>query len=413
MKIAILGTDADVVRLATAAVGEGHEIIWLGDVRPEEVSAIQQLASRRDGASQWELLLDGSIADAVIVGRGTASGDVRAEQLKRLAAEGVPLLVVHPVTPSVLTYYEVDMIRRETHGIVRHYNPVASHPVVADLAAWVRDGHPTIGQIHQVTCERRLADTGRPNVLRHLARDVELMATTAGDIRRVSAIGPATADASHASLQVQMTTDGPASLRWSVGSPSHRASALEMTLVGERGSLTLRAPDDAPSGDECEWQLETTGEEANECEPLPDYDAPLAAIEQFAAAVAEKDIAHRAAASTWDKATRAMEVVDAVELSLQKGRMIDVYQQQLTERLAFRGTMAAVGCGLLLISFVVLVAVTILGGAERPGGNRLAPSWGFALLALLGFFLLLQALPLLAAKLSRKRAASADDRPNN
>ena len=98
-----------------------------------------------------------------------------------------------------------------------------------------------------------------------------------------------------------------------------------------------------------------------------------------------------------------MEVVDAVELSLQKVRMIDVYQQQLTERLAFRGTMAAVGCGLLLISFVVLVAVTILGGAERPGGNPLFRSWGVLLLAVLAFFLLLQALPLLAARLKPRR----------
>ena len=35
--------------------------------------------------------------------------DLRAEQLKRIAAEGVPMLVVHPILESVLPYYEIDM----------------------------------------------------------------------------------------------------------------------------------------------------------------------------------------------------------------------------------------------------------------------------------------------------------------
>ena len=315
----------------------------------------------------------------------------------------MPLLVVHPVFESVLAYYEVDMIRREIGGIVYHYNPLTLHPIVPELSAWVREGHPTAGKIHQVTCERRLLEARRDDVLIHLARDIELIAAAAGDIRRVSAIGPHAADEAYASLQVQMTTDGPASLRWSIGSPSAHGGGLMLTFVGERGAVALEVPDDPATGEAREWQLESTADGTSDRESLLFHDAPLTCIEQFAVAVDERDAQRRAMASTWSQATRAMEVVDAVELSLQKCRMIDVYQQQLTERLAFRGTMAALGCGLLLIAFVVLVGVAILGGAEQPGGNPPDRSWGMLLLAVLAFFLLLQALPLLASKLKRRR----------
>jgi hypothetical protein len=98
-----------------------------------------------------------------------------------------------------------------------------------------------------------------------------------------------------------------------------------------------------------------------------------------------------------------MEVVDAVNLSLEKGRTIDVFQQQLTERLAFRGAMAALGCGLLLVGFAVVLLVTVLGGAEGAAGQRLVPFWPAALLAVLAFFLLLQAVPFLASKSKTKQ----------
>ena len=97
---------------------------------PESASSRPSL---RHHAAEWELLLDRSKADAVLVGRGTDNNDVRAEQLKRLATEAVPMLTVHPIVDSVLTYYELDMIRRETGGILRHYNALSGHPVLADL----------------------------------------------------------------------------------------------------------------------------------------------------------------------------------------------------------------------------------------------------------------------------------------
>jgi FtsH-binding integral membrane protein len=104
-----------------------------------------------------------------------------------------------------------------------------------------------------------------------------------------------------------------------------------------------------------------------------------------------------------------MEVVDAVELSLEKNRTIDVHQQQLTERLAFRGVMSALGCGLLLIGFLALVLVTIFGGAEGEGRAKVLTSWPFILLAVLALFLVLQLVPLLVGKRPRQNQATDGD----
>jgi hypothetical protein len=402
MKFAILGTDSCLLQLAAAAKDEGHEIVWVGDIRPEDIDIVSQTITRRlDPSHEWESLLDRAIADAVLVGRGTESDELRAEQLKRLAAEAVPLLLVHPACESVLTYYEVDMTRRETGGIIRHYNPVAGHPIIADVARWIRDGHPTIGPVHQLTCERRVADGSRTSVLNRLARDVEPLAAAAGDIRRVSAIGPNIDKPSFASLQVQMTCDSAASLRWSVASLAGTYHDLVITLVGEQGTVALRIP--ATADRRQTWEIEVISSEHRDRQALAPYEPALIAIRELVSAVEEDDAERRSRMSTWDAATRAMEVVDAIELSLEKGRTMDVHQQQLTERLAFRGTMSALGCGLLLMGFMAVVFVTLVGGAEGKERPHLLRSWPIVLLALLAGFLLLQMAPLLIAK--RKRSA--------
>jgi hypothetical protein len=413
MKLAILGTDSDILQLAAAARSERHEIVWLGDVRTQDAAPLYSIAPGMvDRGSEWELLLDRAIADAVLIGRGAASNELRAERVKRLATEGMPLVIVHPAFESVLTYYEVDMIRRETGAIVQHFNPLMGHPVAVEAAAWVRDGHPQIGPIHQLSCERKVDIAAREEVLAHLARDVELLATVAGDIRRVTAIGPSADAASYASLQIQMIAATAPSLRWSAGYATAGAAELKMALHGEHGVVVIRIVN-GTNGSPPIWQIETSENGNRDDQVLETYDPAVAAIRRLSDAVADShSLIERVFNSTWDAATRAMEVVDAAELSLQKGRTIEVFQQQLTERLAFRGTMAAMGCGLLLVAFMVLIGVGILGGVEGIGRRHLVNSWSIVLLALLAFFLLLQAVPFLAGKSGRASGEPQAKPPN-
>src|SRR3954467_5173961 len=176
MNLATLGTDADIIELAAAAVRNAHTITWTGDIRTSDAAALAQLVGPLpDRATEWELLLDRGVVDAVLVGRGSAIPELRAERVKRLAAEGVPMLIVHPAFESVLPCYEIDMARRESGGLIRHYNLFAQHPIVVQLAEWLSGdgaqlGH--VGSIHQLTSERRVAVADRDQVLAHFARDV-------------------------------------------------------------------------------------------------------------------------------------------------------------------------------------------------------------------------------------------------
>jgi hypothetical protein len=191
-----------------------------------------------------------------------------------------------------------------------------------------------------------------------------------------------------------MTSTVPATLRWSVVPSTGGSEKTELTLIGERGTLTI------------------------EPATLPAFDAPAAAIRQLAAAVEQgAGGAERGAVSnlsTWDKATQAMEVVDAVELSLQKGRTIEVFQQQLTEQLAFRGTMAALGCGLLLLGLVVVIVVGIAAIFEGSLQQPVLRGWPILLLAVLAVFLLLQFVPWLSSKQkARRKIADGDSSDSN
>src|SRR5205807_10896 len=140
-----------------------------------------------------------------------------------------------------------------------------------------------------------------------------------------------------------------------VGNAARNGVGLDLTLIGETGTATIRISD-GPNNYPPIWQIEIAEEGTHNNQELERFEPARQAIARLSDAVIESQAERRADASTWEAATRAMEVVDAAELSLQKGRTIEVYQQQLTERLAFRGTMAALGCGLLLVAFLAVVA---------------------------------------------------------
>ncbi len=75
------------------------------------------MVERTRQIGEWEALLDDQQIDAVIVSRGP-NEDVRTEQLRKLIQVEKPVLVSHPVYDSMLVYYELDMIRRETDSLV-------------------------------------------------------------------------------------------------------------------------------------------------------------------------------------------------------------------------------------------------------------------------------------------------------
>lgn len=365
MNFALLGADEESLQLAAAAVAAGHSLVWQGDLAPTAAGMFDWLPVTDEG-EQWEDLLVADAAEAIIIGRGVRSEELRIRQVQELARLGRPMLVTFPLFDSVLTYFEIDMSRTEGKSILQHYNPLRWASTWNDAATSPTSAHPLYGAVEQIAATRWLANRDRAEVLRHFARDVDLLGQVAGKLNRIGAHAATGATADYSALSVQLLGSTERPVRWSV-EPPEDAEGLSLTFICERGRETQK--------------FDAAGRSVNEAD-----DPAGAAIAKFVADIE----ADAAAASTWPDALHAMELVDSIEISLRRGRMIDVHDQQLTEQLAFKGTMAAAGCGLLML----LVPATLLAGwIAGLVGIPIAQYWPHVLLLVLTLFLGVQFLP--------------------
>lgn len=399
MKLALLGSDAESLALAEAALVSGHELVWQGDLANADRAGRPWLAA--DQGEQWEDLLDRGLADGIIVGRGATDPELRLRQVQDLAKQGRAMLTTFPLFDSVLSYFEVDMARGEGGAVISYFNPLTHHRESAELARQISHGHPQLGRVEQVQCRRMLADRSQASVFRRFARDVDFLEWVAGAIDRIGAHGAAGNEAAYATLGVQLL--GPAGLpiRWSV-EPSEEREELRVVLVCERGRST--AVFDAAERPSIDTATSTFGgAPAGHASGVRVAEART--VDNFCEMIiaADANPAVRNGPTSWPAALHAMEIADSIEISLRRGRMIDIHSQQLTEHLAFKGTMAAAGCGVLLVIVPLMLVVGWIAGLF---GIPVATYWPHALLAMLAVFLGLQILPSLLY-----RDTSADSKP--
>jgi hypothetical protein len=406
MRLALLGADDEALQLVQSAVAGGaHELVAAYDAGPRaaEVTAIAPAAVVSE---DWESLVLGTHAQAVIVARGLAGlasqtgisdEERRADQLRKLAQAAIPLLVICPACESIVGF-EIEMIRRDSRGVILPLIPGQHHPSVVELAKslWAGEGLP-VGHIEQIVIEREQGDRGRPAVLAQLARDAAIVRRLVGAIRSVTATGQAPKAGRDplgpkpeelpalANLSVALGGEIEAPARWSVGPVAAREGA-KITLVGERGRAAL----DLPLAD-C-WQHEIA-----------------AALDRFEQLVAGGE----AATAAWLDACRDQEVAEAVDRSLSRGRTIELYNEQHTEEDSFKGVMAMGGCLLLVGALGVLFVATIVEGLRLPLRDwAVWRYWPVYLLVPIAVFLLLQVLQLIVKKETPDLRPFVGGRPN-
>lgn len=378
MELALLGTDYDSVSLATAAHNLGHTLVWSGDSAWARQEYQLPWLAEQDHHDNWETLLDDGFCDAVLVGRGNASAELRQEQLNQLMKNGIAVLTSFPVLDSVLAYYEIDMVRGETGALLRHFNPFASYGGPSESC--VMRGRESVGRIEQVRWERPLQDRSRENVVRHFAREVAVLESVAGRLDRLGAHGSGDEAATYSGLSVQLIGKSQIPVQWSVR-PGREHDTLQLTVLAEHGEVSATFTD---SGQLVHMGAEYDTDDAD-ADSIQPGDPCQRAIEDL-----EKALGQGGSDSTWSEALHAMELADTIEISLRRGRMIDIHPQQLTEDLAFKGTMSAAGCGVLMILPPLLL---LLGWIAGLVGLPVADYWEHVLLALLSLFLAIQFLP--------------------
>ena len=374
MRFALLVIDADALRLVRALSRKNPSaLVAVYDVdRPHD--QLLKAAPFATWDDDWESLLSGTVAEAVIVGRQPS--DRRDDQLRKLAQAGIAMLLVHPACDAIVGF-ELDMIRRDTGALLATYFPGSLHPALATLAGIAQSqvisatgAACPMGSVEQLAFERTMRERGRSEVSPQLARDVVLIWNILGEINKVSALGPlparsnsasadtaalasvAAGDAPFANLSVNMFGSSGILARWSVA-PADDHEAARLVLLGSQGKAVLEMPVGAQP-----WRLEIAGRdrEATVFEQWDDAEATLAMF--------SKAVAGAAARPDWMTACRAKEIAEAAERSLARGRTIELYHEQHTEEGTFKGIMAVGGCALLALSFLVLLIGAVIGGFQ-------------------------------------------------
>jgi predicted dehydrogenase len=401
LRLGLLGSDDATLEIAAAAESSRASVVLI-DGAAQRLAEARSVAPAARVVSDWEALLDTQQVDAVLLAADKPSE--RIEQLRRLMQVGMPTIVSHPLSLSMLEGYELDMIREETHAIVLPYLPARWHPAANELRAIFENSETSvIGAVEQIVLERFMPAREREAVLRQFARDADLLQFVAGDATKLHASGSSSESAGgpYANLAIQLTCDDGMVCRWTV-SPSHQFTGGRLMLVGSSGRAVLSMPT-ADKG----WTLDLQTSGSAALKDYPHWSPAATTLRMLSAAIAGSDVE-----PNWTEACRTVELAETIDRSLKRGRTIDLHHEEFTDIGTFKGTMTSVGCALLMIGLMLVVCVA-LGQviAVQAGWNRMAEilgAWPYLLLGVCGIYLLLQFLLLVGG--SRETNAAKTDR---
>lgn len=394
MRIALLGLSDETLPLARAILARPElPLAWASELG-EHRAEIARLAPLTTLDEPWETLIAGASADLVIVSRGPDE-ELRAEQLRKLIAAGVPLVVEHPIHSSMLVAYELEMIRKEIGSLLIPYDPALYSEAFQSLQRLVLSESSSIGAIEQVIVDQRRQNRTPERVRELFARDALLLRLLCGDLTRLSAMAPTAATDSYANLGIQLSGPSGSLVRWSIG-PRDELTGARFTVIGAIGRATLTIPEHG------NYRLEVRCERGDTAQEFEHGATAKVELDRLLSLLDRGEIE-----PDWPDASRAIELSDSIERSLKKSRTVDLYNEDFTEQGTFKGTMTSLGCGLLLISLGVLV----VGVAGVTMGIKWATYWPQALFLVLVAFLGLQLLKLVFPD-QPAGASTSDDTPD-
>lgn len=346
---------------------------------------VAEIAERNDdqivfSQSQWKSLelsaIERSAADIVILD-GPNDDASLLKSIESLKAYGGKALLVHPFTDAVFTAYEVERLASDAVGRIVPLLPLLQHPAAMALQRAIWESEQNIfsglGQIERVEMQRAIVTDQQAIVLNAFAEDATLLAAVAGPISEVVAMR---AGEDPVPLNVQCTSRSGRLVRWSATRSIPTATAAHLLVEGAEGRLSVRLQ---ASG---QWDIVTAASE----ESFPTDDLTVTCL---SAAASDRP-------SDWQSVTHSLEVREAAEKSLRRGRLVRLNLDGRGEKTAFKGTMASLGCGLLLGGlFLMIFSAAILSVADASGLGRFA-HWitklPWVLAGLMVLFLLIQLL---------------------
>jgi myo-inositol 2-dehydrogenase/D-chiro-inositol 1-dehydrogenase len=274
--------------------------------------------------------------EAIIVGGPPES---RGEWLRRAAAEGFAIIALHPPGPDSEAYYQVALSREETGAVIVPGVALRLHPGVHVIRRALSEGE--LGAFRGLRIEAT-TPVGASLVLGAFARDVDVLRAILGEIEALTATGDPPGADPDLELVVQVRGAGP--LRGGARIRAEAAASTRLMLLGEHGSLSL---------DVQAHRLTLTRRGAEEPIPLPPWDPHEALMAVLASSMGRRDSGESPSPNLLD-GTRAMELAEAANRSLRRGRTVELYYESISEESTFKSVMTSTGCLVFLASLFVL-----------------------------------------------------------
>lgn len=332
MNVLVLGDGPEELAWAQALAGDPEHRLWAAC---PGFKAFPGLPGSLD--------LDDALAtagvEAVIAGGGP---ELRAEGLRRAAAAGLPVLVLHPPGPSADPYYQVALSRQETGAVVVPDLPLRLHPALAALREAIAER--SLGTFRSVRFESPASSTEGHLVHEVFPRVVDVVRALLNEVEAVTATGDPHSEAAPQTLLVvaRVPENRRAEVRLWIGQPE----PARLILAGERGSLTFEFD---PSFDGPAYLVRKVPPEPETRTELDPWDPKAAMLDLFTDAAGGAEV-HPDLLD----ATRTLELAGAVAQSLTRGRTIDLHYEDISETSNFKTVMTSTGCVLLLCTLVVL-----------------------------------------------------------
>ncbi len=327
-------------------------------------------------SDRWEDLLAAADVDAVIVG-GTAP-EVW-DGARQLASAGTPLLVFPRVTCGPAILYELSLIRDDQQGVLFPCWPHRHDPEIMRLKHFLQAAdRPAISYLHW----NRVVGLGYGREIPEAVIEDELLPAADllhflfGTTDQVTALR--TGGTTTGALLQSVVLSGRAIPECTWAIQSGVAGSSRLTLQTDRGPWSL-------DWDAAESRWRFTDYAASPPKPADGVGGTIL-LAEFAAAAARRN-----GASDWTSVLHAAEVVDAAQRSLNRRRTIDLHHETLSERAIFKTQMAAMGCGVLLLTLLLMLGYLAVAGMA-PLDDRLLRLFRLLVFAPLFVFLLLQLL---------------------
>jgi hypothetical protein len=180
---------------------------------------------------------------------------------------------------------------------------------------------------------------------------------------------------------VRLTGEGLPDCLWTCEPADTADWELAIALPEQHGSMILRRgerdddiileADMPPRGDELgvrvpfdeTWYARTLTEAGYDPAELPAAHVLSRFVGRKSGIYQESDDGRRIERPSWNDLIRAYEMLDAARRSVRRGRTIELHFEETSERSQFKTQMTALGCGVLLLTMLAVIALLIIGAA--------------------------------------------------